>query len=741
MKRIFKITFIVAALTLFLASCTKDLNTKPINPTLYTPENAYINAAGYKQVLAKCYAGLSVSGQQGPAGNPDIAGIDEGFGEYLRGYWYHQELPTDEAVIAWNDQTVHNFHSQDWGSGDVFIAAMYYRIFYQVSLCNEFIRESQDSKLDSRGIVGQDKINCQIYRTEARFLRALSYWHAIDLFGNVPFVTENDVPGTFFPPQKSRADLFTYVESELKAIEPLMINARYNEYGRADKAAVWTLLAKLYLNAEVYTGTPRYTDCITYCNNIIGAGYTLEPNYQDLFLADNNLCTDEIIFPIEYDGTHTQTYGGTNFIISAAIGGTMKPADYGTANSWGGTRTTKPIVQLFYPNLTDGLWSSPTPPRSAKSYPLLYCPGSYQGWNPANTFTVLASVNSDQKYEGYLNFATGGTQFKFSTTPAWDGNDYGDTSSSGNSGVLVHPGSNLQVADAGYYKVNVDMSATPPTYTLLKTTWAVIGDATPGGGSTDTPMAYDTASKTWTVKVDLLATKGLKFRANGAWDVNYGDNGSKTGILKAGGDNIVIPKDGNYIVTMKLGYPDYTYTIVRNSYDTRAMFYTSGQALDIKDVGTFTDGYAVTKFKNITRAGTAGSSLSYPDTDFPLFRLADVYLMYAEAVLRGGGGSTSQALALVNAIRERAYGDQAGDINAAELTLQFILDERGRELYWECVRRTDLIRYGQFSTGTYLWPWKGGAKNGISVPAFYNIFPIPSSDVSANPNLKQNPGY
>ena len=156
MKRIFKITFLLTAISLFLASCVKDLNTTPINPRLYTPDNVYTTAGGYKQVLAKCYAGLSVSGQQGPSGNSDISGIDEGFGEYLRGYWYHQELTTDEAVIGWNDQTVKNFHYQTWGSGDVFIAAMYYRIFYQIDICNEFIRESQDSKLDSRGITGQD---------------------------------------------------------------------------------------------------------------------------------------------------------------------------------------------------------------------------------------------------------------------------------------------------------------------------------------------------------------------------------------------------------------------------------------------------------------------------------------------------------------------------------------------------------------------------------------------------------
>ena len=739
MKRIIKITFLAAALMLFIASCTKDLSTTPINPTLYTPANAYTNAAGYKAVLAKCYAGLSVTGQQGPAGKPDISGIDEGFGEYIRMYWYHQELTTDESVMAWNDQTVHDFHSQAWGSGDVFIAAMYYRIFYQVSLCNEFIRESADSKLDSRGIIGQDKINCQYYRAEARYLRALSYYHALDLFGNVPFVTEADSPGKFFPPQKDRAFLFSYVESELKAIEPLMIGARANDYGRADQGALWTLLAKLYLNAKVYIGTDRNTDCITYCNKVISAGYTLEPKYKNLFLADNNL-SNEMIFPVEFDGVNQKTYGGTTFIISAAIGGSMNPADYGTANTWGGTRTTKSLVELFYPNLKDGLWHSGTPPKNTKSYPLLYCPGSYQGWHPDNTFTVLASVKSDNNFEGYLYFQNGAVEMKFSTTNTWDGNDYGDTASSGNSGVLVHPGNNIKIADAGYYKVNVDMTA--KTYTFLKTTWGVIGDATPGGWTTDTPMAYDTASKTWKVTLDLVGGTGLKFRANGGWDLNYGDDGQKLGLLKPGGDNITIPEDGSYNVTMKLGYPDYTYIIARNSYDERAMFYTDGQSLEIKDVGTFTDGYAVTKFSNLTSTGAPGSSTTFMDADFPMFRLADVYLMYAEAVLRGGGGgSTSQALNYVNAIRERAYGDQAGDITAAQLDLPFILAERGRELYWECHRRTDLIRFGEFSTSTYLWPWKGGAKNGISVPAFYDIFPIPSSDVSANPNLHQNTGY
>jgi hypothetical protein len=737
MKRIFKIAFLITAVMVFLASCTKDLNKGPIDPNVLTPDNVYNTPTGIKQVLAKCYAGLSVTGQQGPAGNPDIAGIDEGFGEYIRMFWYHQELPTDEAVISWNDQTVKNFHSLDWTSSDVFVAAMYYRIYYEICLCNEFIRESTDAKLSGYGITNpSDLTNIHHYRAEVRFLRALSYYHALDMFGNVPFVTENDQVGKFFPPQIKRADLFTYIESELKAIEPLIVNAKSNEYGRADKAAVETLLAKLYLNASVYTGTDRSTDCITYCNNVINSGYALDSNYQWLFLADNNL-SNEIIFPVEFDGLRTQTYGGTTFILHAAVGGSMVPADYGLAGGWAGTRTTKSFVHLFYPNLKDMPWHSPTPPKNPKSYPILYVPGSYQGWDPSNTYTVLKSVASDNNFEGYLNFPAN-TQFKFSTTPAWDGNDYGDDGTS--TGHLVHPGNNIQVTDAGYYKLNVDMTAL--TYTIVKTTWSVIGDATPGGWSTDSPMVYDTVggANVWKVVLDLTVGS-LKFRANGAWDINYGDN-LGNGVLEAGGSNILVAAAGSYTITMKLGYPDYTYSIVRNSYDHRAMFWTDGQTLDINDIGNFNDGYAVTKWKNVTRSGAPGSNLNYEDIDLPMFRLADVYLMYSEAVLRGGsGGNLSTALTLVNDLRTRAYGDNTGNITSDQLNLQFILDERGRELYWEGYRRTDLVRFGELTTSTYLWPWKGGVSSGVATDAKYNIFPLPAADVSANPNLKQNTGY
>lgn len=176
--------------------------------------------------------------------------------------------------------------------------------------------------------------------------------------------------------------------------------------------------------------------------------------------------------------------------------------------------------------------------------------------------------------------------------------------------------------------------------------------------------------------------------------------------------------------------------------DKRAMFYTDGQKLAISDISAFNDGYAISKYRNVTAAGAKGSDVegNFPDTDFPMFRLADAYLMYAEAVKRGGtGGSEATALQYINNLRGRAYGDATGNVTSYDL--DFVLAERARELYWEAHRRTDLIRYGKFTGASYLWPWKGGVKDGKSVEDFRSLFPIPDSDVVANPNLKQNTGY
>ena len=184
------------------------------------------------------------------------------------------------------------------------------------------------------------------------------------------------------------------------------------------------------------------------------------------------------------------------------------------------------------------------------------------------------------------------------------------------------------------------------------------------------------------------------------------------------------------------GYPDFATTA-----DTRAQFYTSGQNLEISNITDFTNGFGVTKYRNVKRDGSPGSSLDFADVDMPLFRLAEMYLIYAEAVKRGGGGDENTALGYINALRARAYGNTFGNIDAGQMTLDFILDERARELYWEGFRRTDLIRFNKFVEGSYLWPWKGGVASGTGVSAIRKLYPIPSRDVNSNTNLVQNTGY
>lgn len=523
-----KIGILVLALT--LGACTDDLDqSNPQSEGNPSVDELYSNPAAYKQTLAKLYAGLATTGQNGPAGSPDISGIDEGASQYIRGLWLMNELSTDEAIIGWNDNTIKDFHYQTWSATDLFINATFSRLDFQVKSCNEFLRQTTDEKLDSRGVSGELRTEIATYRAEARFLRALSYWHFLDLFGGrVGLVTENDPTSFFLPEQVTANQMFEFIDAELTEVEALMKAPRTNEYPRADRAAAWMLHAKLYMNARVYIGTERSADAVTFLDQIIGSGYSLHNDYRQLFIADNdrNGAQNEVIFAVAFDGLNTKTYGGTTFLVHAPVGGTMVPAEFGINGGWGGIRTTSAFVNKF-----------------------------------------------------------------------------------------------------------------------------------------------------------------------------------QTGTI-----------------------------------DQRSNFHTDGQSLAIGDVGNFNDGYAVKKFKNVDINGNAGSDASgdFVDTDFPMFRLADVYLMYAECALRGGG-NVGTGITYVNLLRQRAYGNTSG--NVSSIDLQFILDERARELHWEGHRRTDLVRFGKFTGGSYVWPWKGNTANGSPTPSFRNIYPIPSNALAANSKLIQNSGY
>lgn len=530
MNNIKKISFLLLSAAFIFTACTKKLDLYPTNEL--DPEKVYKDAAGYKGALAKVYGSFALTGNSGPAGNGDIQGIDEGTSDFLRLYWKAQELSTDEAVVAWGDPGIQDFHLMNWTSDNPMTKGLYYRSMMQITYANDFIRQADDAKLSSRNISGADADAVRLMKQEARFLRAFQYWVMMDLFGKAPFATEATVPGGTLPTQASRTQLFNYVESELKDLETKLPAAKTNEYGRADRAAAQALLARMYLNAGVYIGATKYNEAADYAKKVIDiTGYSITSvDYRHLLLADNHTNTTENIFTINYDGQKTQNWGGTTFLTHASMGGSMTAANHGIDFAWGGLRCTKNLPLLF---------------------------------------------------------------------------------------------------------------------------------------------------------------------------------------------------------------PDVTGTA-----DKRSQFYTAGQNIEINSLTTFTDGYAVTKYRNKTKAGANGSNNTWTDIDMPLFRLPEMYLIYAEAFTRGATSATAAtALNYINIIRTRAYGNGTGNITSGQLTTDFILDERARELYWEGHRRTDLIRYNKFVEGSYLWPWKGGSASGASVGAFRKVYPIPTSDIAANPNMTQNPNY
>lgn len=193
----------------------------------------------------------------------------------------------------------------------------------------------------------------------------------------------------------------------------------------------------------------------------------------------------------------------------------------------------------------------------APGFPALYVPGAHQGWDPATAPTIV-SVKSDDVYEGYLYFANANNEFKLTSDPNWDNTNYGN----GGDGTLITDADagNLTTAEAGYYLVEADLNEN--TWSATKTDWGIIGDATAGGWDSDQDMTYDPDEKVWKATI-ALSVGAMKFRANDAWDINYGDAGGD-GTLDFNSDNIVIADAGNYEVTLDLSTPGkYTYTLTK----------------------------------------------------------------------------------------------------------------------------------------------------------------------------------
>lgn len=362
MKKIFILGFFLS--TLIISSCVKDLDVTPLDPNKIQSSNLTSNPEYMQQALAKVYSSFAISGQ-GANGGDDITASDGNFFTTARALWNLQEITTDEAICAWGDVGIADLNTQTWSPQNPFLTALYQRLSLSVTYANEFIRNS----------AGSTDPTIIRYNAEARFLRALAYAWSMDLFGNPAFTTENDNVGKVFPKQldpdmkTGRTKLFNYVVSELKSIEGKLGAPKFS-YPEADQAACWMLLARVYLNAQVYTGTPKYDSCKIYCDKVINSGkYSLATNYRQNFSADNDgYHNPEMIYAIAYDGVNIQGYTGTTFIIESSCDATFLRAEdvagLTSNTNWNGNRSKKQFLYVLLGDTTAVYGNNPIPSES-----------------------------------------------------------------------------------------------------------------------------------------------------------------------------------------------------------------------------------------------------------------------------------------------------------------------------------------------------------------------------------------
>lgn len=550
---------LIISLAAIFTSCLGDLDTLPLNKTDFTSENAYENEASYLNALAYINGYYMLVGQDDPGAN-DLGFSDAGQSEFLRQWFNLNEMTCDALKCVWGDSYLSDLQNDSWGGGtnDAMIC-VYTRAVKAIALVNEFLLQTEDSKLDARG---QSSLKSTIagYRAEARFHRAMFFYTLMDLFGNPPFPTESNILNATNPEQIKRADLFNWLEEELIYLagnESAMPAKGEVPYPRPTKGSVWALLSRMYLNAEVYTGTARWQDAKDAAQNVIDMGYKIHGTYSDMFRQDNttNGSIEEFVFAVAYDRVSTQSWGGTTTFTSASL-------------------------------------DEPT------------------------------------------NLALGA--------------------------VLGIKSGKINAENWAGYHVPADYVA---RFELSGIEW----------GNSDNVFGYDRARS-----------------------------------------------------------------------DKRAFFSNNG-CVETFDPALQTSGWLCWKYCGLNADGTfaqpedAAGNFKLSSADQPIFRLAEMYLNYAEADARLNGGAVKDATAIAYVKELR---DRAGVGTPAEISLDWLLDERAREFMWEGHRRVDLIRYGYFTDMNYPWTLKGGVLNGkVALPEYREIFPIIQSDLSANSNLVQNPGY
>ena len=344
---------VVVSVLLTLTSCVEGMVPDIFNPDsgetddpqIEDPYGAEIGA--YSETVTRLYEALS---------KHDVCnGIsigDAGATQLTRAFFVCQEQTTDACKCAWWDSYIVSMNTNTWGDeyNDV-IFGVFFRTMQSIASCNEFLRQTTNDKLDARSVQSDVRAKIQEYRAEARMIRALCYWMAMDIFGDVPLVT---VDSTEFD-LKNRvpaAEVYQFIVDELEMLssDASMLPAARSNYPRMDKGSALGLLARVYLNAEVYTGTPQWEKAQHTCEKIFNLGYSLCDNYADLFRGDNgenHNAYNEFLIAIPFNTTNLQSWGGTTFLNHASVFGEYREL-VGSYNGWGGIRIDGDYVERFF---------------------------------------------------------------------------------------------------------------------------------------------------------------------------------------------------------------------------------------------------------------------------------------------------------------------------------------------------------------------------------------------------------
>lgn len=641
MKTINKIfmTLGVAAGTLGLSSCVNDLDLSPVDPSVTTDVSKNMD-----QVFADIYLNFATFGANGDS---PVKDFDGGMAAFQRAIFTAEEMPTDEACWLWDPE---KFGQINYGfvTPDVpCVFGFYSRLIINITLCNDFIQSVNDGKFDLDE-AGQKR--AQEYVRQARILRGACYFYMLSFYENPPYADETTPVGAQ-PSQPGRAEVYRLVTADLEDVVASYNNDNSTYYGFVGLDAAQSILAKIYLNAEVFSGTPDYAKCYQHSKAVIDRlgkggkyGNGLAPTYASLFGCNNQM------YVVGNGGSPVNEIIWT---IPAS-----KYVDNGN------------VVE----NLTS--WSGSTFMIAA--------------WNGSNGVeTTVACPTMDPAYSGKK------------------GEDLIFTDADGTRHIYVYISDKDEYDQAlkDYNSVKSDN----------KTVWKTVVEELVA----DVAYSFDPAAKGYITGQWFNATEGWKCMV-----------ARKSFVRKF----------------------DWNDVEMSQSNDSRVGFWqTSSHGFTAENTSLVGDdwgsnGYIAMKYTNWAydqngEIDYAASAL-VPMTacyggDYAALRLAEVYLMAAEAILQGGGGSQAEALQYVNNVRQRAYGDNYTPWTS--LSMSELQDERCRELYQENTRRTDLIRWNKWCTG-YTWEWKGGLSSGTNLPEYTKSYPIPTR-VMTSSSLQQMTGY